>query len=67
MVVSLGIDTVRDDPEANKQCAFCLDGDDYIEMGNLIRSLNVPTIWVQEGGYKLDVAGDRVRRLLTGK
>jgi acetoin utilization deacetylase AcuC-like enzyme len=66
LVVSLGVDTLLGDPEAAPLGGFALHGSDYDAMGSMIRAAGLPTIWVQEGGYKLDEAGDVVRHILLG-
>lgn len=66
LVVSLGVDTLADDPEAAPLAGFQLRRPDYTEMGEMIRALGVPTIVVQEGGYNLECAGEAVRRFLVG-
>ena len=66
LVVSLGVDTLADDPECAPTGGFLLRGSDYNAMGAMVRALGLPTLWVQEGGYKLDEAGETVRRVLAG-
>ena len=59
LVVSLGLDTYAGDEVSTKRAGFQLSGDDYTKMGELIGSkTNVPTVFIQEGGYKMDVVGD---------
>ena len=57
LVVSLGVDTIRGDPECVPGCGMCLDKKDFGEMGKLLRAVGVPTIFVQEGGYNLRQEG----------
>jgi len=64
LVVSLGLDTLAHDPEASAVAGFMLQPDDYPKMGHMIRATNIPIIWVQEGGYKLDQAGEVVTKSL---
>ena len=66
LVVSLGVDTLANDPEAAPLAGFALHGPDYDAMGAMVRSIGLPIIWVQEGGYLLSEAGDTVRRVLVG-
>jgi acetoin utilization deacetylase AcuC-like enzyme len=61
LVVSLGTDTALEDPDG-----FRLVGDDYLRMGEAIGGLTLPTLFVQEGGYCLDVLGRNVVNVLTG-
>jgi len=65
LIVSLGVDTLAHDPEAAPAAGFMLHGQDYTQMGRMIRAAGIPTIWIQEGGYKLDEAGEAVRRVLV--
>jgi acetoin utilization deacetylase AcuC-like enzyme len=61
VVVSLGVDTAAEDADG-----FCLTGDDFRRMGAMLRRLDRPTLFVQEGGYCLDVIGRNVVNVLTG-
>ena len=47
LVVSLGLDTFVDDPI----CKFSLGSDDFSRIGERIRKMGLPTIFVLEGGY----------------
>lgn len=49
--VSLGFDAYKEDPLAN----ISLEIKDYIEVGKLIRQLNLRTFFVLEGGYSADI------------
>jgi acetoin utilization deacetylase AcuC-like enzyme len=60
LVVSLGVDTALEDPDS-----FRLTGDDFGRMGTAIASLDLPTLFVQEGGYCLDVIGRNVVNVLA--
>ncbi len=53
LVVSLGVDAARDDPESPLQVTV----DGYAEAGRMIGELGFPTVFVQEGGYHLDSLG----------
>ena len=53
IVVSLGVDTIRGDPECEAMGGMCLDGPDFVEMGRMFRASGLPLLFVQEGGYKL--------------
>ncbi len=69
--MSLGVDTVDGDPESSPLGGFKLYPEDYDKLGHLIRNAfakQIPTIWIQEGGYKLDngEAGEVVRHVLRG-
>ncbi len=56
VVVSLGVDAARDDPESPLQVTV----DGYAEAGRLVAGLGLPTVFVQEGGYHLDSLGQLV-------
>ena len=61
LIVSLGLDTYDGDGVSVRRAGFHLSGDDYKKMGALIGSKvpkGVPTVFIQEGGYKMDVVGD---------
>lgn len=51
LAVSLGFDTYEGDPLAQLK----LKKEDYKKIGGLIKSLNLPTFFVQEGGYSQDI------------
>lgn len=56
LVVSLGVDAAKDDPESPLRIS--LDG--YGRGGEILHSLGVPTVLVQEGGYHLETLGPLV-------
>lgn len=62
LVVSLGVDTFEKDPISR----FRLKSDNYLELGNRIGKLSVPTLFVMEGGYAVDEIGINVVNVLTG-
>ncbi len=53
LVVSLGVDTFKDDPISR----FRLDHDHYLRIGEAITALDVPTLVVFEGGYAVAEIG----------
>ena len=57
LVVSLGVDAAADDP--NSPLRITLDG--YRGAGEILRSIGLPTVVVQEGGYVLTTLGSLVR------
>ena len=71
LLVSLGMDTFENDPCTIRRAGFTLQLDDYIQMGSLLAteisesssSLH-QTIFVQEGGYRMDVIGDAARNVV---
>jgi acetoin utilization deacetylase AcuC-like enzyme len=60
LVVSLGVDTAIEDPDS-----FRLTADDFGYLGAAISSLRLPTLFVQEGGYSLEVIGRNVVNVLV--
>ena len=62
MVVSLGVDAWKHDPESPLQVTV----DGYAQAGILLGQLGVPTVIVQEGGYDLSTLGDLVAGFLDG-
>lgn len=62
LVVSLGVDTFEKDPISR----FKLKTDQYLELGDRIGKLSVPTLFVMEGGYAVDKIGTNAVNVLTG-
>jgi acetoin utilization deacetylase AcuC-like enzyme len=62
LVVSLGVDTHRDDPSGS----FTLDSGHYVEVGRRLAALGLPTLFVLEGGYALEVLGANVANVVAG-
>ena len=62
LVVSLGVDTFENDPIS----FFKLATADYQTIGNLIGELQIPTLFVMEGGYDIDEVGINVVKVLRG-
>jgi acetoin utilization deacetylase AcuC-like enzyme len=62
LVVSLGVDTFEHDPISQ----FKLNHDDYLRMGAMIAKLNVPTLFVFEGGYAVEAIGVNAVNVLAG-
>lgn len=62
IVVSLGVDAAGEDPES----PLDVTGDGYAAAGALVGSLGMGTVFVQEGGYRLDTLGELVVRALEG-
>jgi acetoin utilization deacetylase AcuC-like enzyme len=59
--VSLGVDTALEDADT-----FRLVADDFTRIGASIGALDLPTLFVQEGGYDLDAIGRNVVNVLEG-
>lgn len=61
LVVSLGVDTYEDDPISS----FKLKSADFSSYGALIAQLDLPTIFVMEGGYAVAEIGINTVNVLT--
>jgi acetoin utilization deacetylase AcuC-like enzyme len=62
LVVSLGVDAAAGDPESPLQITAA----GFRAAGQLLADLDVPTVFVQEGGYDLPTLGPLVLEVLTG-
>jgi acetoin utilization deacetylase AcuC-like enzyme/GNAT superfamily N-acetyltransferase len=62
LVVALGLDTGRGDPTGS----WSLNADDFETNGRLIAALKLPTLVIQEGGYRTRTLGVNVRRFFSG-
>jgi acetoin utilization deacetylase AcuC-like enzyme len=62
LFVSLGVDTFEQDPISK----FRLQNDDFIKIGQRLKSAGVPTIFVMEGGYAVADIGTNVVNILKG-
>ncbi|KAG8708724.1 hypothetical protein FRC08_018756, partial [Ceratobasidium sp. 394] len=62
LIVSLGVDTYKDDPI----CKFQLTSECYVDIGREIGGLGLPTLFAMEGGYHLDTLGANVGGVLSG-
>jgi len=62
LVVATGYDTYQYDPFGN----LCIDTPDYAVLGARISQLGLPTLFVQEGGYKVDALRANARSLVAG-
>ena len=62
LVVSLGLDTFEGDPISK----FPLASHDYTEVGRILRSLDLPSVFVLEGGYAAEVIGTNAVNVLDG-
>ncbi len=62
LVVSLGVDTFEGDPIS----FFKLKSDDFKRYGAIIANLNLPTLFVMEGGYAVEEIGINTVNVLTG-
>lgn len=62
LVVSLGVDTYEHDPIS----FFKLKSEDFQDYGKTIANLNLPTLFVMEGGYAVQEIGINTVNVLTG-
>jgi acetoin utilization deacetylase AcuC-like enzyme len=62
LVVSLGVDTFKDDPISK----FKLENAEYLRVGERIGACAVPTLFVMEGGYAVNEIGINVVNVLEG-
>lgn len=62
LVVALGLDTAKGDPTGT----WSLAARDFEENGRLIGNLRLPTLVVQEGGYRTRTLGVNARHFFTG-
>jgi acetoin utilization deacetylase AcuC-like enzyme/GNAT superfamily N-acetyltransferase len=62
LLVAFGLDTAKGDPTGT----FTLLSHDFEENGRMIGSLRIPTLVVQEGGYRIRVIGVNARHFFTG-
>ncbi len=62
LVVSLGVDTFRDDPLGD----FDLSAEAFCRMGERLAQARLPTLLVQEGGYNVERMGACVANVLEG-
>jgi acetoin utilization deacetylase AcuC-like enzyme len=62
LIVALGFDTAKDDPTGS----WNLEANDFEVIGEMIGSLHLPTLAVQEGGYDTRVLGINARGFFTG-
>jgi acetoin utilization deacetylase AcuC-like enzyme len=62
LIVSLGLDTFEYDPISS----FKLTSSDYLKMGKLFAEVNLPTLFVFEGGYAVEDLGINCVNVLQG-
>jgi acetoin utilization deacetylase AcuC-like enzyme len=62
LVISLGVDTYKDDPISH----FQLEHEHFTQIGARIGQLNLPTLFVMEGGYAVAEIGINAVNVLTG-
>ncbi len=62
LLISLGVDTFEKDPIS----FFKLKSNDYFDVGKVISRLNIPTLFVMEGGYAINEIGMNTVNILKG-
>jgi acetoin utilization deacetylase AcuC-like enzyme len=62
LVVSLGLDTFADDPIST----FALQSSDFVELGEQLKQLGLPTVFILEGGYAAKELGVNAANVLDG-
>ncbi|TFG38122.1 MAG: acetylpolyamine amidohydrolase, partial [Desulfobacterales bacterium] len=62
LVLALGFDPAKNDPTGT----WALDAKDFYENGRMIGRLDLPTVVVQEGGYRTSSLGNNARLFFTG-
>jgi acetoin utilization deacetylase AcuC-like enzyme len=62
LVVALGVDTFESDPISG----FTLRSADYLQIGQDLASLGLPTVFTMEGGYAVADVGVNVANVLEG-
>jgi acetoin utilization deacetylase AcuC-like enzyme/GNAT superfamily N-acetyltransferase len=62
LIVAFGLDTARGDPTGS----WSLAPADFEANGRMIAELRLPTLIVQEGGYRTRTLGTNARRFFTG-
>ncbi|MEZ6017577.1 MAG: histone deacetylase family protein [Planctomycetota bacterium] len=62
LVIALGLDTAKGDPTGS----WSLGPDDFVRNGAMLRALELPTLVVQEGGYRSSSLGQNARAFFRG-
>lgn len=62
LVLCLGLDTAKADPTGT----WALRAEDFFQNGRMIGALGIPTLVVQEGGYRTRTLGINARRFFEG-
>jgi len=62
LVIALGLDPAKGDPTGS----WTLTARDFERNGRLLRALDLPTLVVQEGGYRTRTLGTNVRHFFQG-
>ena len=62
LIVALGLDPAKGDPTGT----WSLGPKDFEENGRMLNSLNLPTVVIQEGGYRTRTLGKNARAFFQG-
>jgi acetoin utilization deacetylase AcuC-like enzyme len=62
LIVALGLDTAKGDPTGT----WILNAKDFNLNGKMIAELRIPTLFIQEGGYRNKLLGINARNFFTG-
>jgi acetoin utilization deacetylase AcuC-like enzyme len=62
LVFSLGFDIYKDDPQT--QVAVTSEG--FHRLGQAVAGLNLPTVFIQEGGYHIERLAHNTQQFFTG-
>jgi len=62
LIISLGVDTYENDPIS----FFKLKSEDFTDYGKLIAQLELPTVFIMEGGYAVEEIGINTVNVLEG-
>ena len=62
LIISLGVDTFKEDPISH----FTLESDDFTRYGSYLAGLQLPTLFVMEGGYAVQEIGINTVNVLSG-
>lgn len=62
LIVAFGLDTAKSDPTGT----WMLKGEDFKTLGSMLGHMNLPTLIVQEGGYRTQTLGTNARNFFIG-
>ena len=62
LVIALGLDTAKSDPTGS----WTLQGEDFFQNGAMLAEMGLPTLIVQEGGYRTKTLGQNARQFFEG-
>ena len=57
------MDTLDKDPVSALSVGFAIQLEDYQKIGSVLRKANLPTVFVQEGGYDMERLG-KIQQLM---